>query len=229
MREAIALAVDYPGLIELVLGGAGRPQASPLPNGFPGTEGLPPPAPDLARATALLAQAGHASGFDLDVTFPAINSYGADLSLVAQKLQQDLARVRVRLRLQPVAFAVWLEQVRAGALPMTIGYYAPDYFGSAQYAQFFGMMPGTPWFRRAGGEAMPDIANPRLPDLLRRALAAPDAERERAFNEIARAMAADRVIVPLFSPDLVLAHRPGLAGVRFSVCCNLPLAEVRPR
>ena len=45
----------------------------------------------------------------------------------------------------------------------------------------------------------------------------------------AEAMAADRVIVPLFSPDLVLAHRPGLSGVRFSVCCNLPLAEVGRR
>ncbi len=37
------------------------------------------------------------------------------------------------------------------------------------------------------------------------------------------------LLMPLLSPDLVLAHRPGLQGVRYSTCCNLPLAEIRPR
>lgn len=125
VREAVALAIDHPGLIEAALGAAGRPQASPVPNGFPGAEDLAAPRQDAARATALLAEAGHGGGLDLDLAFPAINSYGADLSVAAHKLQQDLARVRVRLRLQPLATAVRMEQVRAGQLPMTIGYYAP--------------------------------------------------------------------------------------------------------
>jgi peptide/nickel transport system substrate-binding protein len=76
---------------------------------------------------------------------------------------------------------------------------------------------------------MPSIANAELPELFRRALAAPDAQREAAFGAVARSMASDRIIVPLLSPDLVLAHRPGLQGVRYSTCCNLPLAEIRPR
>jgi peptide/nickel transport system substrate-binding protein len=229
VREAISLAIDDGAMLEFVLGGAGKRQPTPIPNGFPGTADLPPAPRDLARAQALMAQAGHAGGFDVDFTFPAINSYGADMSVVAQRLQQDLARIRIRLRLQPVTFAVWLQGVRAGSLPMTIGYYAPDYFGSAQYVKFFGMMPDTPWFNRAGGQAMPSIANAELPELFRRALAAPDAQREAAFGAVARSMASDRIIVPLLSPDLVLAHRPGLQGVRYSTCCNLPLAEIRPR
>jgi peptide/nickel transport system substrate-binding protein len=229
VREAISLAVDRAAMIEFVLGGAGKPQASPIPNGFPGSAGLEVPGTDLARARQMLAAAGHGRGFDVDFTFPAINSYGADMSLVAQRLQQDLGRVGIRLRLQPATFPVWVQQMRAAQLPMTIGYYAPDYFGSAQYVNFFGIMEGTPWFTRAGGGNLPAIANGELRGLLTRALAAPDAQREAAFNAVARSMMGDRIILPLLSPDLVIAHRPGLQGVRYSTCCNLPLAEIRPR
>ena len=41
IREAIALALDYDGIIEFTTGGAGKKQAAPIPNGFPGTAGLP--------------------------------------------------------------------------------------------------------------------------------------------------------------------------------------------
>ena len=42
IREAIAHAIDYDGVIDLTVGGAGKRQASPIPNGFPGSEGLTP-------------------------------------------------------------------------------------------------------------------------------------------------------------------------------------------
>jgi len=37
---------------------------------------------------------------------------------------------------------------------------------------------------------------------------------------------ADNIIVPLVSPNLVLAYRDSIDGVRYSACCNLPLAEI---
>jgi peptide/nickel transport system substrate-binding protein len=40
-------------------------------------------------------------------------------------------------------------------------------------------------------------------------------------------MIRDRVIFPLLSPELVLAHRVDIEGVRYSACCNLPVAEIR--
>jgi peptide/nickel transport system substrate-binding protein len=39
-------------------------------------------------------------------------------------------------------------------------------------------------------------------------------------------MIADRIILPLVSPELVLAYGAGISGVRYSACCNLPLAEI---
>ena len=43
VRLAIRQAIDYNGLLDTVVGGNGRLQASPIPNGFPGSDGLPPP------------------------------------------------------------------------------------------------------------------------------------------------------------------------------------------
>ena len=39
-------------------------------------------------------------------------------------------------------------------------------------------------------------------------------------------MMKDAIIIPLVSPNLVLAYRNDIAGVRYSACCNLPLAEI---
>jgi peptide/nickel transport system substrate-binding protein len=49
---------------------------------------------------------------------------------------------------------------------------------------------------------------------------------EQAYHEIGMEMIKDRVIFPLVSPDLVLAHLKDVKGVRYSACCNLPLAEI---
>ena len=40
VRQAIRLALDYDGLVNVTVGGAGKSQPSPIPNGFAGTDGL---------------------------------------------------------------------------------------------------------------------------------------------------------------------------------------------
>jgi peptide/nickel transport system substrate-binding protein len=39
-------------------------------------------------------------------------------------------------------------------------------------------------------------------------------------------MIKDRIILPLVSPNLILAYKSDVKGVRYSACCNLPLAEL---
>lgn len=225
VRQALAYAIDYEGLIQFTVGGEGKLQASPIPNGFPGTADLPMPVQDLEKAKSLLAQAGLAEGFELDAPVAQLNVYGVDLVLLMQKIQQDLARVNVKLNIQPVASAVWREQVAKPGVPFSARFYAPDYFGSAQYVQFFGMVPDSFWLTRAS-QGKVDLLNQKEADLLNKALAAPDAEREAIYRDIALEMIDDRIIIPVVSPNLVLAYRNDVAGVRYSACCNLPLAEL---
>lgn len=226
VREALALAIDYDGAIEFVVGGAGAKVAAPIPNGFPGTQNLPSPERDLERAKAILAEEGHEDGFTLEAVYPSVNVYGVDFSLLMQKVQQDLADAGIQLELQPVTFAVWRERITASGIPLTAVYYAPDYFGSGQYAQFFGMQEGSPWHGRAHAAKAEDVTNPRMVELLDAALAAPADQVEDAFQAVAEEMIEDRIIIPILSPNLILAYRGNVQGMRYSACCNLPLVEL---
>jgi peptide/nickel transport system substrate-binding protein len=227
VRQALALALDYDGIIEFTVGGEGKPQASPIPNGFPGTADLPMPVEDLDKAKQMLAEAGLADGFELDVVVASLNVYGVDLPLLMQKVQQDLARVNVTTNIQPVASSVWREQIVDPGIPFTARFYAPDYFGSAQYVYFFGMIEDAYWLKNASGGGTVDLINPGEQELLQEALAtSDDAKREAIYHDIALEMIEDRIIVPVVSPNLALAYRSNVEGVRYSACCNLPLAEI---
>src|SRR5690606_28683439 len=226
VRQALAYAIDYQGAIDFTVGGEGALQASPIPNGFPGTEGLPMPEENLDKAREILASKGLEDGFTLDITVASLNVYGVDLTLLMQKIQQDLARINVKINIQPVASAVWREQIANPGIPFSARFYAPDYYGSAQYVQFFGMLPDTYWERNASGQGKVDLVNEREVELFQQALAASGDEMTRLYHEIALEMIKDRIIVPVVSPNLILAYRNEIEGVRYSACCNLPLVEI---
>lgn len=226
VREAIGYALDYNGIVEFAVGGQGKLQAAPIPNGFPGTDGLPEPVQDLAKAKELLEKAGLGDGFEIAAEFPNMNVYGVDLSLLMQKVQQDLAQVNIKVGLTPLEFSVWRDHIRGDGIPLTAVFYAPDYYGSAQYVQYFAMIQDSPWWKRAGGANDPAITNAKEADLLKQALAASEADKAAKFQGIAQEMIADRVIIPLVSPNVVLAHGKSIKGVRYSACCNLPLDEI---
>ena len=226
VRKAITLAIDYDGMIDFTVGGKGKKQSTAIPNGFPGTEGLPERKENLAEAKELLKKAGVPNGFEMEAVYPNDNIYGVDINLMMQKVQQDLARIGVKVNLKPATYPVWRSQINGDGIPLTAVYYAPDYYGTGQYADYFAMMPGTSWSKRAGVANDPSIINPKEAPLLAKALASGGETQEKAFHEIALEMMADNIIIPMVSPDLVLAYRADIEGVRYSACCNLPLSEI---
>lgn len=226
VRKAISLALDYDGVIDFTVGGQGKKQSSPIPNGFPGTADLPERKRDLDGAKALLAKAGLADGFEMEAVYPNDNIYGVDINMLMQKVQQDLADVGIKINLKPSTYPVWRSQLNGDGIPLTAVYYAPDYYGSGQYANYFAMMPGTSWSKRAGAQNDPSIINQKEVDLFGKAQAAPAEEQEKLYHDLALEMMDDNIIIPVVSPNLVLAYRSDITGVRYSACCNLPLAEI---
>ncbi|MBE7183247.1 MAG: ABC transporter substrate-binding protein [Methylobacterium mesophilicum] len=226
IREAIASAIDYDALIDLTLEGKGKRLGAPIPNGFPGSGGVEPIPFDLEKAKSLMKEAGAEDGFTLGATYPNVNQYGVDYTLMMQKLQQDLAQINITLELQPVEFTVWRERVSSDGIPLTAVFFAPDYYGTSQYAQYFAMQEGTVWYKRAGGAADPTLANPETPKLLADALAASGDKAGALFGKLADIMAKDHVILPIVSPDAVFVTRKGISGVRNSSCCNMVLSEI---
>ena len=225
VREAIKLAIDYQGMIDVTTGGNGRPQASPIPNGFEGSADLPLPAQDVAKAKQLLAEAGLANGFDIQATYPNLNVYGVDFSVMMQKVQQDLKAVNINVQLEPVEIGAWAEKAKATGIPLTAVYFSPDHPDTSQYVQYFGMIPNAPWAARAGGGAAgKPLVNQTEVDLLAKALAAGGDERVAAYRQLGEEMIKDLIIFPMVNPKLVLASRADIKGNHYSGCCNLDLA-----
>ena len=221
VRQAIRLAIDYDGMIEVTVGGAGRKQPSPIPNGFLGTENLAEPERDLERARGLLEEGGYPDGFTLDVIFPTFNVYGVDFSTMFQKLKIDLAEVGIELELQPSDASVWAEAAFSGGVPLTAIYFAPDHTDPIQYVQYFGMVPGSFWSGLIGVENQTEI------DLMQQALETSDVEARAAlFEQLAEEMIAENYIIPMVNPNLLLAYSETLHNVHYSACCNIELGRL---
>ena len=226
LREAISYALDYEGIINVTVGGKGRRQSTAIPNDFPGTENLPLPKQNQEKAKKLLAEEGLSGGFEIEAVYPNMNQYGVDFGTMMQKVQQDLKKVNIQVKLQPVTFAVWLDRIKKGTIPMTGLWYAPDYFGSAQYVTYFTMTPGVRWYGRAsGGKELPELLNKREVELLAKAEQASPEEAERLYQEIGLEMIKDRIIIPTVNPDLLFVYRKNITGVRYDISSELPVSE----
>ncbi len=225
VRRAMALAIDYEGMVDDLTDGTGHVQRSPVPDGMLGGATVAGPRRDVAEARRLLAASGHASGFTIEATYPELASGGIDLATLMDRLERDLAAVGITLEVTPVDGATWAAQVDGPGVPLTVGYATPDHPDPSQYVRRFGLVDGSTWGRRVGGGT--PVVDPVQQGLLEAALAQPDgATRDATYGELAEAMAGDGYIVALFSPETVLAYRSDLTGVEASVCCELELGRI---
>ena len=97
---------------------------------LPGSRGAEPVKYDVAKAKQLMEEAGASAGFALNATYPNVNQYGVDYTVMMQKIQQDLDQIKIHLNLEPVEFTVWRQKIKGDGIPLTAVCFAPDYFGS---------------------------------------------------------------------------------------------------
>jgi peptide/nickel transport system substrate-binding protein len=227
VRQAISMAIDYQALIDTLVDGKGKLQASPIPNGFPGSDGLEPRTTDVEGAKKLLEEAGVTDGMTLKLGYPTINAYGVDFGQLAQVVQQDLDKIGIKLELDPQTFSVMIDEYRTYKLPSNLLYWAPDYFGSSQYVGYFGNVDGSTWSKHVGGGDDTPVVNDKENAAYNKALASTDeAERAAQYKITGQEMINDNAVIPLFSPDLVLAYRTEVKGVFYSACCNIYLDQL---
>jgi peptide/nickel transport system substrate-binding protein len=103
VRQAFNYAIDVPALVKAVLGGRGYETATPLPSNFFGYDAkIPFYKHDLAKAKALLAQAGYPDGKGLDMVLNAPSGrYNKDKEIaeaVAGQLSQTGAKITVKIQ-----------------------------------------------------------------------------------------------------------------------------------
>ena len=139
VRQAVRYAIDYDGILKGLLRGVGTRPNTMIPVGMLGNEAAFNDATrikqDIGKAKALLIAAGYPSGFPVTLSYDTNTTFdGVTYDPLANKLQNDLAQVGIKVTLQPQKDAVLLPAYRAQKLQMILYNWGVDYPDPNDYA-----------------------------------------------------------------------------------------------
>jgi peptide/nickel transport system substrate-binding protein len=197
VRRAIALAIDKEAVMQASIGGHGTVLGTTVAAmqeswGAPLNE-LATQRPDLDRARALLAEAGHAGGFALDL----VSIIGFEwMDPAAVTIAQQLQRIGIRLNIQRVELGVWLNAFRTRNMRFTFNDWGTQPDPHILYYRHFRSPPQGADFR--------NWANPDADRLLDQGMETSDiAARKRIYVDLQKLMSDTVPTIMLFSPNLV--------------------------
>ena len=121
--EAFKWAVDYKGMSDTILRGQYTPHQAFLPLTYLGELKEKPYSLDIAKAKALLAEAGHASDVAVKINVRNEPTYMA----IAQAIQGTLTQAGIKVELTPMTGKQSLGEYRAREHDVYLGAWGPDY------------------------------------------------------------------------------------------------------
>ncbi len=209
VRQAIAYAIDYDGIInELLQGFADRPAAM-LPLGIQGSDPALRYERDLDRARALLAEAGYADGFALTLNHGTGTPGGIPIETFSAKLAADLAEIGITLNIVQEPTSNFLTAWRAQELQFVFSGWTPDYLDATMWSDYFSYGDRGPGFR-----VMMD--SPTIAELATRGAFEVDREARTAiYRQYQEAHVAEAIFIPLFQPQDLYAMRADIQGFTF--------------
>ncbi|MCR5469040.1 MAG: ABC transporter substrate-binding protein [Lachnospiraceae bacterium] len=222
VQQAIRLAVDYAG-IQTICGEGTTTPYSIIQEGFFGSLGeRSTDYTDVEAAKALLAEAGYADGFDIDLTVCDLAMEGIPLTDLAQKVASDLAEIGINVNIVSEAWAAgYGDDYRDGKLGFTVMYWGIDYNDPNVQLEF---LAGGVVGLRAGWTAESD---PEIASLYAKATnAIEDADREAVLKEIQEATYEYGPFVMLAQAPCPMAYNSRLTGVAFSDPYTVDLTQV---
>lgn len=123
VQEALKYLIDYKGLEETVWDGRGQIQQAFLPKGFLGALEDQPFSLDIEKAKKLLAEAGYADGFEVELIVR-----NASIRIdTAKSIQTTFAKAGIKVNLLPVDGKQALTIYRARKHELFFGGWGPDY------------------------------------------------------------------------------------------------------
>lgn len=137
VRQAIKWAIDYEGIQKNIVSTTYNIHQAFLPAGFPSALENNPFKRDVAKARALLAQAGLASGFEVALD----HASSSPISDIAQAIQANLAEVGIRVTLVSGEMRQVVTKTRARQHQMALVRWGADYFDPHTNAETFAMNP----------------------------------------------------------------------------------------
>ncbi len=215
VHQAVRYALDYDGILALTDPGAVR-AAGVIPTNLPGSRPTREAAKtDRERARQLLREANLGDVSGTFIFGVGLQGYGVDVGLLAQKIQQDLAAVGIKLALNALPYPVWIDLVRGGKVPIGIAGWNADYMAASNYLVW---LPGRAVAGRRFGW-LPE-SSPQAQETARLGHQAETevntAKRIALYQEVDRRIAEAGLFVPLYQPAVSIAYRSNLRGVTYT-------------
>lgn len=210
VRQAMKYLVDYEGLGNTVMSGIAVPHQSFLPEGMMGAIKDNPYKLDVAKAKALLAEAGLKDGFKISMdvrnSSPFID--------IAQSLQNTFKQGGITLELVPADNKTTLTKYRARQHDIYLGQWSPDYQDPHTNAQTFAANYDNTDATKAKTLAWRNSWD--IPELTKKTMAAAAeldaAKRQKMYEEIQREHQKDSPFVIMFQEVELAAMRNNVNG-----------------
>jgi len=133
VRQAVAYALPYQKIMDAVLFGLAKPMFG-APAGAPTEVAWPQPhtySTDIAKAKALMAEAGYPNGFDTTLSFD-LGFAGVNEPLCVLT-QESLAQIGIKCTINKIPGATWRTELNKKVLPL----YTNVFSGWLDYPEYF--------------------------------------------------------------------------------------------
>ncbi|HEY0209253.1 ABC transporter substrate-binding protein [Acerihabitans sp.] len=223
--QAIKWALDYDGIQKNIVPLTHEVHQSFLPKGFPAALNDNPFHQDVAKAKALMADAGLAGGFDITLDHYSPQP-GPD---IAQAIQTQLGAIGIRVELIAAENRQVLTKMRARQQQLALTVWGADYFDPNSNTEAFcvntdnsdGARNRTLAWRCAW-------SNPRFNALTVQALHETDGQKRIAlYEQLQTEHRENSPFTELLQESITAACRKNISGVQISVLLDSPYEKVQ--
>ena len=221
VQMAIKMLIDYDGMVNTFLKGKFVVQQSFLPMGFfSAINNYKPYKLDVAKAKALLAEAGFPNGFS--VKLAAANT--SPRPEIAQSLQQTLGQAGIKAEIVSADAKTVLGDYRARKFQLTLMSWGPDYFDPHTNADYF-VRNTDDSDAATKGKPIAWRNHWLIPELSVKTAAAAkelDAGKRKAmYEEMQKTVAAQAPYAMMFQEAAAVAIRKNVSGFKLGITEDL--------
>jgi peptide/nickel transport system substrate-binding protein len=203
VREALDYAIDREALNRVVFNGEfvpGNQWVSPENPYYQQT--FPVHKRDLAKAKALLTEAGVTAPFDVDFMVPK----GAEPQAVAEVIQAMATEIGINMKIRVTEFATSLKQAEAGEYQAYLLYWSGRSDPDGNLYSFYKCKAPLNYTGYCNEETNKLLDESRLPSDL--------AQRKAIYERLTRILLEDDPIIYLYHARVLIAHTVRLTGYR---------------
>ncbi|SLN48284.1 Heme-binding protein A precursor [Roseovarius litorisediminis] len=219
VRQAIVHAINNEGIVQKIMKGFGTAAAQMSPKGYLGYNPNLKPRYDLAKAQALMEEAGYADGFKATMMCPN-NRYVNDFK-ICEAAAAMLAKIKIDIDLTTMPKAqYWPKFDERAADIMMIGWHS-DTEDSANFYEFLAMTPNEETGR--GQYNSGNYSNAEVDKLTVDSLVETKGDtRAEMLQRVEQILYDDAAFVPLHWQDLAWAARSGVGAEAVLNVMNFP-------